>query len=40
MARKKGSSGGFGWGFLLGLVVAAAAAFAYLWRRLHIPNAR
>jgi mono/diheme cytochrome c family protein len=29
MARKKGSSGGFGWGFLLGLVVAAAAAFAY-----------
>ena len=30
MARKKGSSGGFGWGFLLGLVVAAAGAFAYL----------
>jgi mono/diheme cytochrome c family protein len=29
MARKKGSSGGFGWGFLLGLVVAAAGGFAY-----------
>jgi thiosulfate dehydrogenase len=29
MARKKGSSGGFGWGFVLGLVVAAAGAFAY-----------
>ncbi|MBB5056631.1 mono/diheme cytochrome c family protein [Granulicella aggregans] len=29
MARKKGSSGGFGWGFLLGLVVTAAGAFAY-----------
>jgi len=29
MARKKGSSGGFGWGFLVGLVVAAAGAFAY-----------
>jgi len=29
MARKKSSSGGFGWGFLLGLVIAAAAAFAY-----------
>jgi mono/diheme cytochrome c family protein len=30
MARKKGSSGGFGWGVLLGLVLAAAGGFAYL----------
>jgi thiosulfate dehydrogenase len=29
MARKKSSSGGFGWGFLLGLVIAAAGAIAY-----------
>ncbi|WP_263374193.1 c-type cytochrome [Granulicella aggregans] len=41
MARKKSSSGGFGWGFLLGLVVAAAAAFAYFkfgMTPAHVPD--